>query len=295
MIENPHPILHWVSIVSSFIIFGCGSGGPAKEGQADLTFKIIEEGQGRQVKAGDFLKLHLVYNGPDGTTMFDSDRVGGGDFILESTAPLFRGAMEEYFLELHEGDSAHFSVSADSMYKYTLEGPIPSVLKKGDQLKIGLRLIKVYTAEELMAERERLRLQRIDSESRAIEIYLLENSLPVQAVKPGVYFFELKKGSGIQPSPSDSVFIRYTGRFLNGEVFDSSHQSATELLSYRLGNGERLMEWERAVSTMRVGSVARLILCSPFAYGSAGAGIVPPDTPLVFDLELVACIPASAI
>lgn len=274
------------SMVLVYFTAGCGEEKPVNGNASGIEMKVIEKGKGRQVNAGDFMRLHLSYKSPDGKTLFDS-RDLGDDFVLEAVQPFYTGSIEEGFLMLHEGDSASFFVSADSIYKYTFGEQLPASLKPGDKLQIDLRLLKVFDPDSYTKENERARNQQIETEARAVEIYLLDNALPVQAVKPGVYFFELKRGGGSKPVSGDSVFIRYTGRFLSGEVFDGSYQSGDALLSYRLGNGERLVEWERAVATMHEGSVARLVLCSPNAYGRSGSGVIPPNTPLVYDIELV--------
>lgn len=289
-----HVSAYFIGIVIPIIMAGCNGRNGKDEETYGTEINYIEKGTGRKVNPGDYLHLFLAYEGPDKKTIFDSRELGV-DFVLEAGRSPYKGSLEERFLMLHEGDSAFFSVSADSVYKYTFSESLPAGLKPGDKLRIVLRLQKVHTPAEYNAELERGRNVQIETESRAVEIYLLNNGLPVQAVKPGVYFFELKRGSGPRPAVGDSVFIRYTGRFLDGEIFDGSKQSGLEFLAYQLGNGERLIEWERAVSTMHVGSVARLILCSPFAYGRSGAGVVPPNTPIIFDLELVKVIPEAAL
>jgi len=294
MITTNNACNYLIRVLIPLIGLGCNGTGSKKENTDGIEINIIEKGIGRKVEAGDYLQLLLTYQGPDEKTIFDSRELGE-EFVLEAGRSLYKGSLEEGFLMLHEGDSAAFTVSADSVYKHTFSEALPAGMKPGDKLRIVLRLQKVYDPAEYNAKNERNRSLQIETESRAVEIYLLNNGLPVQAVKPGVYFFELKKGSGPKPIAGDSVFIRYTGRFLNGEIFDGSNQSGLDLLAYRLGNGERLVEWERAVSTMHMGSVARLILCSPFAYGPTGSGVVPSNTPIVYDLELVRTVPSSAI
>lgn len=285
IISKPIQLLG-ISCILIFLGVGCGKNKSVDTDTSELKITFVEKGAGRKVNIGDILRLHLAYKNPDGQTIFDS-QILENEFVIEATKSTFPGSIEEYFLLLNEGDSAHFFVSADSVYKYTFGESLPASLKPGDQLEIILRLEKLYDPNEFESENERRKIQQIENESREIEIYLLNNALPVQAVKPGVYFFELKKGSGPKPLVGDSVYIRYTGRFLSGEVFDGSTQPGSELLSYRHGNGERLMEWERAISTMHEGSVARLILCSPHAYGRSGSGSIPGNTPLIYDIELI--------
>ncbi|KAG8390847.1 hypothetical protein BUALT_Bualt01G0126000 [Buddleja alternifolia] len=76
-----------------------------------------------------------------------------------------------------------------------------------------------------------------------------------------------------------------------GEVFDTTHEDNT-IFSFELGQGSVIKAWDVALKTMKVGEVAK-ITCKPeYAYGSAGSPPdIPPDSTLIFEVELVACRP----
>lgn len=89
------------------------------------------------------------------------------------------------------------------------------------------------------------------------------------------------------PKTGQTVVVHYTGTLNNGKIFDSSRDRGVPF-KFRIGKGEVIKGWDQGVAQMCVGERARLI-CSPdFAYGSRGhPGVIPPDSTLIFDVELL--------
>ncbi|XP_014242197.1 12 kDa FK506-binding protein [Cimex lectularius] len=89
------------------------------------------------------------------------------------------------------------------------------------------------------------------------------------------------------PKTGQTVVVHYTGTLENGQKFDSSRDRGVPF-KFRLGRNEVIKGWDEGVAQMCVGQRAKLI-CSPdFAYGSRGhPGIIPPDSTLIFDVELL--------
>uniref|UniRef100_A0A023F9G1 peptidylprolyl isomerase n=3 Tax=Triatominae TaxID=70999 RepID=A0A023F9G1_TRIIF len=89
------------------------------------------------------------------------------------------------------------------------------------------------------------------------------------------------------PKTGQTVVVHYTGTLENGMKFDSSRDRGVPF-KFRLGKGEVIKGWDQGVSQMCVGQRAKLT-CSPdFAYGSRGhPGIIPPNSTLIFDVELL--------
>ncbi|KAG9454642.1 hypothetical protein H6P81_007546 [Aristolochia fimbriata] len=101
------------------------------------------------------------------------------------------------------------------------------------------------------------------------------------------------KPDALQPSDDlPLVDVHYEGVLEEtGEVFDTTHEDNT-VFSFEIGKGSVIKAWEIAVKTMKVGEVAK-ITCKPeYAYGIAGSPPdIPPDSTLIFEVELVACRP----
>ena len=101
----------------------------------------------------------------------------------------------------------------------------------------------------------------------------------------GIAITTLQAGKGEQPKASDTVKVHYRGTLVDGKEFDSSYKRG-QPTSFPL---QRVIPcWTEGVQTMKVGEKARLVCPSKLAYGSRGIpGTIPPDAPLVFEVELL--------
>ena len=101
----------------------------------------------------------------------------------------------------------------------------------------------------------------------------------------GLVYLSLKEGTGAAPAATDKVKVGYTGRLIDGKVFDASAKhggSATFPL-----NGV-IACWTEGVQRMKVGGKARLVCPAAIAYGDRGAGQdIPPGATLDFEVELL--------
>jgi FKBP-type peptidyl-prolyl cis-trans isomerase len=102
----------------------------------------------------------------------------------------------------------------------------------------------------------------------------------------GLYVMDLEVGEGQEATPGQTVTVYYTGWFLDGEKFDSSLDRG-EPYSFPLGQGRVIPGWDEGVAGMRVGGWRRLVIPPELAYGAAGRPGIPPNSTLVFDVELL--------
>ena len=103
----------------------------------------------------------------------------------------------------------------------------------------------------------------------------------------GLTYLITKKGMGRQPKKGETVIVHYTGMLTNGVEFDSS-RDRNEPFEFKLGTGKVIKGWDEGFSNLRVGDHAILVIPSDLAYGSRGAGgVIPPDSKLIFVVELV--------
>ena len=94
-------------------------------------------------------------------------------------------------------------------------------------------------------------------------------------------------GTGDEATAGKNVTVHYTGTFEDGRSFDSSVGRGP--FSFKLGAGQVIKGWDQGVAGMKVGGKRKLVIPSELGYGSRGAGgVIPPDTTLLFEVELLA-------
>lgn len=106
----------------------------------------------------------------------------------------------------------------------------------------------------------------------------------VKMTKSGLQYKVLKEGKGPSPKPTDVVRTHYHGTFINGQVFDSSVQRG-EPAEFAV-NGV-IPAWTEALQLMKVGSKWQLFVPPELAYGEEGYMGIPPNTALIFEVELL--------
>jgi len=119
------------------------------------------------------------------------------------------------------------------------------------------------------------------------QAFLKENATKpgVKTTSSGLQYLVLEEGKGKSPKATDTVLVHYKGNLLDGTEFDSSYKR-NEPISFPL-NGV-IPGWTEGVQLMKEGGKIRLFIPSNLAYGSRGAGgVIPPDSTLVFDIELL--------
>ena len=102
----------------------------------------------------------------------------------------------------------------------------------------------------------------------------------------GLKYQDVLVGKGPVPKTGDDILVNYTGRFTNGKVFDSSIGKAP--FELQLGRGMVIKGWDEGLSTMHVGGKRKLTIPPGLAYGPGGyPGVIPPNSTLTFDVELL--------
>lgn len=143
---------------------------------------------------------------------------------------------------------------------------------------------------EMEARQKEAAAKMAEVNSKAGEAFLAENGqrVEVRTTPSGLQYEVLTEGDGPQPSADDQVEVHYTGKFIDGTVFDSSvdrGQPAT------FGVTQVIPGWVEALQLMKAGSKWRLFIPSALAYGPNGVpGTIGPNQTLIFDVELIKVI-----
>jgi len=103
---------------------------------------------------------------------------------------------------------------------------------------------------------------------------------------PKVVIQDVTFGTGDMAVSGDRVVVNYTGRFVNGKVFDSS-LSRNEPFQFVLGVGQVIKGWDEGIVGMRVGGKRILSIPSTLGYGANDYGPIPGGSTLIFEVELL--------
>ncbi len=93
-------------------------------------------------------------------------------------------------------------------------------------------------------------------------------------------------GDGKLAKSGDTVIMHYTGKFEDGEVFDSSYDR-NEPFSFPLGAGRVIAGWDEGVALLHKGDKATFVIPPEIGYGSTRRGSIPANSTLIFDVELL--------
>lgn len=196
-------------------------------------------------------------------------------------------------------DKLSYSIGIDLGKNFKKQGidVNPDVLSKGmqDGLTGGKQLLtdqqmkEVLTKfqKDLMEKRTAEFNQNAEENKKKGEAYLQENKAKagVVSLPSGLQYKIIESGAGKKPGKDDTVTVEYTGRLINGEVFDSTEKSGKPA-TFKLS--QVIPGWTEALQLMPEGSVWEIYVPSNLAYGprSVGGPIGPNET-LIFKIRLV--------
>ncbi|MBT7319885.1 MAG: peptidylprolyl isomerase [Flavobacteriaceae bacterium] len=103
----------------------------------------------------------------------------------------------------------------------------------------------------------------------------------------GLRYTVLSKGNGDSPNKGELVKVHYKGQLLDETVFDSSYKR-NEPIEFKVGIGQVIPGWDEGIMLLKKGDKARFVIPSNLAYGESGAGgVIPPNSTLIFEVELL--------
>ena len=113
-------------------------------------------------------------------------------------------------------------------------------------------------------------------------------ALPPERTTPsGLTIKVLKEGTGdTKVGYGDKVSVHYTGTLTNGKKFDSS-VDRKQPFTFQIGAGQVIKGWDQGVKGMRVGEKRKLTVPPKLGYGSRPTGPIPPNSTLIFEVELL--------
>lgn len=258
----------------------------------DTYYRLETLGEGTQkASVGDYVTLQLRYATLQDSTFFRGLR----RFQIEPSG--YAGSIDECFTLLAEGDSACFYLNPQKFFENTLQTTLPHFLDTATTMRVDVKLLALQDSLSYMHEKEAF-VHWIEDFS-AYERVLLSQYIAKERMNPhavdSLFYLQKRPGSGDYPHDGDTITIEFEGRFLDGEYFDSTKRRK-ESFQFALGQKWQVIDGvERAVRMMREGEHALFILPSAVAFGATGSstGIVPPYTPVIFEIELTELKPGE--
>ncbi|MCW7497561.1 FKBP-type peptidyl-prolyl cis-trans isomerase [Leptospira levettii] len=110
--------------------------------------------------------------------------------------------------------------------------------------------------------------------------------LPIASAEKDFQIIDLVIGKGDEAFSGSYVTVHYVGKLQNGTKFDSS-RDRNRPFEFNLGAGEVVKGWDKGIKGMRVGGKRKLIIPPELGYGSKRVGNIPPDSTLIFEVELL--------
>lgn len=126
------------------------------------------------------------------------------------------------------------------------------------------------------------RNKSIESEDAAMQALAVANGMTATRHSSGLYYQITNPGTGVNPTTTSSVSVKYTGKLANGTVFD---QQTNPTALYPV-NGF-ISGWQVGLPLIKEGGSIKLVIPSALAYGCIQQGIIPANSILFFEIELV--------
>ncbi|HBH29335.1 MAG: peptidylprolyl isomerase [Desulfofustis sp. PB-SRB1] len=140
--------------------------------------------------------------------------------------------------------------------------------------------------EQYRDELDERRQARLEAAQEAQRIKLEVLYAGAITTDSGLKYIVTEPGEGDTPTNGTRVTVHYTGKFLDDRVFDSSVSRGKPIV-FEVGTGRVIKGWDEALLTMKKGEKRTLIIPPELGYGASGRGPIPPNSVLVFDVELV--------
>ena len=263
------------------MMIGCGNNAPKgyKTSDNGLYYRFHVTNEGELPQLGDLVEVVLTCTINDTTVIIPAT----GN-IVQLGEPAFATDFMEGIAMMHKGDSASFIVNIDSTFKYLFGVPeLPAEFNSTDIIKFDVKVNDFYSESEF----ENKMKEKGEKAKAALKKYIEDNNILAEQTESGLYYVKTLDGNGEKPEKGDKVKVHYTGKLLDGTVFDSSVERGTPI-EIPIGMGYVIPGWDEGIVMMSKGEKGILYIPYDLAYGERGAGgVIPPFANLIFEVELV--------
>lgn len=251
-----------------------------------LYYKFYEQNGGDNPQEMEILDVFMSCTINDTSIIIPQNRM-----IIQMMESMFVGDIFEGIKMMHIGDSASFLVRADSTFYTLFQSPVlPNEFNVDDMMKFEIRLNDFYPESEFAAKQIEYMKNNFPEETlmseNELNKYFKDNNIKPITTASGLNYVVTKEGNGEKPQIGTLIKVHYTGKLLDGTVFDSS-VTRNEPIQFVLGIGQVIPGWDEALQLLSKGEKAVLYIPYYLAYGDRGSGAIPPFATLIFEVELV--------
>ena len=185
-----------------------------------------------------------------------------------------------------------------TVFGHVVEGQdVVNAIKQGDKIdsitikRVGKKA-KSFVADQehfdsLLNAHGEAQRQRVGEANKKVMEEVRARFPNLVEAESGYFYVVEKEGEGDTPKKGTRISAHYTGKLLDGTIFDSSVRR-NQVFRFTVGAGEVIPGWDLAFLSMKKGEKRTIVLPPELAYGSRGAGgIIPPNAWLIFEVELV--------
>ena len=269
-----------------------------EKNQNGLYFQFFAKNKGKKPQIGDLLEVGICIMINDTTPLIPNRQD-----MMKLTEPKFAGDIMEGLAMMHKGDSASFIVNIDSTFKHLFgEATLPEEFKSTDIMRFEVKLNDFYP-EKVFAQKfandvktrnaERAAKLQNDypdeTDMAAYELanYFVKNNIVAEPTESGLIYVVKEPGNGEKPEVGKLVTMHYTGKLLDGTIFDSSVER-DEPFQFVLGVGQVIPGWDEGVQLMTKGEKGVFYIPYYLGYGERQAGEkIVPFSNLLFEVELI--------
>jgi len=271
----------------SVVLFTACNNSDFNMSKSGIEYKFIEHNKdSTKVKIGDIVVLDVKYTTETDSVLFDS-RYESNRFRMRINKSEYDASIDEALLMMNVGDSAIFKVNALGFYVLSRGMKTkPDFISPEDKLIFYIKIKSIIDMNMFNKEKKLSELSKAEQETELLENYLKNANISIKPTNTGLYYIEEKEGYGETPKPGDTLVINYTGKFVNGKIFDTSLNRGKPI-KFKYGYGSVIKGWEEGLSFMKKGGKAQFIIPSHLGYGETAYGPIPPFSTLIFDIELV--------
>ena len=266
-----------IALFSVVFIFGCSNNPDSVTLKSGLKYNDIKVGTGTEAKNGDLIEIQfkgwIIKDSSDLFGDWSVDSTKKADLIADSYAmnqPMkfvlgtesFIKGSEEGIVGMKAGGQRAIVVPSNLAYGPQGMGPIPP----NTSIKVLIELVS--TKEAVVAK-----------------MWDVDSTL-FKVTASGLKYAIIQEGEGELVGKEKQATVHYSGFLLDGTKFDSSVER-DEPFTFVAGVGQVIPGWDEGVQLMKKGSKARFIVPANLAYGDRDLGKIPPNSTLIFDVEVL--------